>query len=73
MTYFAIIFAEGKFLSNHTLIFNDPLRLAALMVRTWVVWQKNRYIGAGLVIIWIALLIVGCYFITDFVKSFVSK
>jgi hypothetical protein len=69
----AIIFAEGKLFSNHTLIFDDSLRLAALMVRTWAVWHQNRYIGAGLATLWIALLITACYFATDFVKSFVSK
>jgi hypothetical protein len=69
----AIIFAEGKLFSNHTLIFDDWLRLAALMVRTWAVWHQNRYIGAGLAILWVALLITMCYFATDFVKSFVSK
>jgi hypothetical protein len=73
MTNFVIIFAEGKLFSNYTLISDDSLRLAALMVRTWAVWLQNRYIGAVLVILWFALLINGCYFITDFVKSFVSK
>jgi hypothetical protein len=73
VTLFAEIFAEGKLLSNHTLMFDDSLRLAALMVRTWAVWHQNRYIGAGLAILWIALFIDGCYFLTDFVESFVSK
>jgi hypothetical protein len=68
-----VVFAEGKLLSNHTLIFDDPLRLAALMVRTWAVWHKNLYIGACLAILWIALAIHTFYFIVDFVKSFVSK
>jgi hypothetical protein len=51
----------------------DLLRLGAIIVRTWAVWHQNRYIGAGLAMLWIALLIDGCYFIADFVKSFVSK
>jgi hypothetical protein len=68
-----VAFTEGKLLSNHTLIFDDPLRLGALMVRTWAVWNRNRYIGACLAILWIALTIHGFYFIVDFVKSFVSK
>jgi hypothetical protein len=68
-----VIFAEGKLLSNQMLIFDDPLRLGALMVRTWAVWRQNRYVGAGLAIVWIALMVEGCYFIVDFVKSFVSK
>jgi hypothetical protein len=71
-TTLSIIFAEGKLLSNHTLIFDDPLRLAALMVRTWAVWHKNRYIGTGLAILWIVTLVIGCYFIADFIKSLVS-
>jgi hypothetical protein len=69
-----IILAEGKLPSNHTLIFDDTLRLlAALMVRTWAVWHNNRYIGAGLSIVWIATCINGSYFISNFVKSFVSE
>jgi hypothetical protein len=65
--------AEGKLLSNHTLIFGDSLRLGTLMVRTWAVWRNNRYIGAGLAMVWIALLIIVCYFNIVFVNSFVSK
>jgi hypothetical protein len=68
-----VIFAEGKLLSNHTLIFGDSLRPGALMFRTWAVWRINRYIGAGLAMLWIALFIIGCYFNTDFVNSFDSK
>jgi hypothetical protein len=67
------MFAEGKLLSNDAITFDDPLRLGAVMVRTWVVWHKNRYVGAGLAIVWIATLINGTYFISDFVKSFVSE
>jgi uncharacterized membrane protein YqjE len=72
---FGIVFAEGKLLLfyNHTLIFDGPLRLAALMVRTWAVWDRNRYIGAMLAILWTAHLIIWTYVDTDFVKSFVSK
>jgi hypothetical protein len=68
-----IVFAEGKVLSNHSLLFDDSLRLGALFVRTWAVWHNNRYIGAGLAILWIGLLINMYYFIADFVKSIVSK
>jgi hypothetical protein len=67
------VFAEGKLLYNHTIVFDNPLRLAALMVRTWAVWHRNRYVGAGLAILWIAHLIIWVYFDTGFVKSFVSK
>jgi uncharacterized membrane protein YqjE len=73
MITITVIFAEGKLFSHHTLMFDDSLPLAALMVRTWAVWHQNRYIGAGLAILWIALFITGCYFVTDFVKSSVSK
>jgi hypothetical protein len=68
-----VAIAEGKLLSNPTLIFDDSLRLGALMIRTWAVWHKNRYIGAGLAILWIALAVLVCYFAADLVKSFVSK
>jgi hypothetical protein len=68
-----MVFAEGKLPSNHTLIFYNLVRLAALMIRTWAVWRQNRYIGAGLAILWIALLIISFYFDIDFVKSVVGK
>jgi hypothetical protein len=68
-----VTLAEGKLRSNLTLTSDDSLPLGTLMVRTWAVWRNNRYVGAGLAILWIALLINMCYFATDFVKSFVSK
>jgi hypothetical protein len=68
-----VAFAEGKLLSNRTLIFDNPLRLGALMVRTWAVWHKNRYIGAGLAILCIGIFVNGGYFTINIVKSFTSK
>jgi hypothetical protein len=67
-----ISLAEGKLCSNSTIVLNDPLCPAALIVRTWAVWHQNRYVGCGLAIMWICVVIVGFIFAADFVKSFDS-
>jgi hypothetical protein len=55
LSYVGIGFSERKLRSSFPSILGNLFRAVAFMVRTWVVWNRNRYVGGGLAILWIGI------------------